>query len=144
MKRRFDQSDICLITDIENLLFKYANEGSADLSQTLVDFIENDVNVEHLKIQLAMLPNIIKIAFHGTIKTTMADAMIQSDIYQTMLCKVNKLLLLYFTFPVTTTMAERPFSSLRQVKTYPHSTMNACKLNNLLLYYMFINTEMMI
>ena len=82
----------------------------------MVDFIEKDVNVKCLKVQLAMLPDLIKTAFNGTIKKvtnirTIADAMIQSDIYKTMLCEVNKLLLLYFTFPVIA-VAERSFSSL--------------------------------
>ena len=114
VKRRFDQSDIFLIRDLENLLLSYANnQNPADLlSQTLVDFIEKDVNVECLKVQLAMLPDLIKTAFNGTIKKvtnirTIADAMMQSDIYKTILCEVNKLLLLYFTFPVTTATAKR-------------------------------------
>ena len=141
VKRRFDQPDICLIRDIENHLLKCANEGSVDLlSQTLIDFIQNDVNIERLKIQLGMLPDLIKTAFNSTIKKvtnirTIADAMMQSDIYQTMLCEANKLLLLYFTFPVTTATAERSFSSLRRVKTYLRNTMSTCRLNNLLLMH---------
>ena len=62
-----------------------------------------------------MLPDVIKTALDGTIKIvtnvrTIADAMMKSDIYQNMLCEVNKVLLLYFTFPVTTSTAERSFS----------------------------------
>ena len=142
VKRRFDQSDICLIRDLENLLLSYANnQNPAELlSQTLVDFIEKDVNAERLKVQLAMLPDLIKTAFNGTIKKvtnirTIADAMMQSDIYKTMLCEVNKLLLLYFTFSVTAATAERSFSSLRRVKSYLCNTMIACRLNNLLLMH---------
>ena len=47
VKRRFDQSHICLIRDLENLLLSCANnQDPADLlSQTLVVFIEKDVNV---------------------------------------------------------------------------------------------------
>ena len=84
-----------------------------------------------------MLPDVIKTALDGTIKRvtnvrTIADAMMKSDIYQNMLCEVNKVLLLYFTFPVT---AERSFSSLHRIKTYLRNTMGACKLNNLLLMH---------
>lgn len=139
VKRRFDQSDICLIRDFENLLLVCANnQNPVDLSsQTLVDFIEN---VERLKIQLAMLSDLIKTAFNGTIKKvtnirTIADAMMQSGIYKIMLCEVNKLLLLYFTFPVTTATAERSFSTLRRVKSYLRNTISACRLNNLLLIH---------
>ncbi|XP_065885455.1 zinc finger MYM-type protein 1-like [Dysidea avara] len=141
VKRRFDQSDIQLIRDIETLLLTCANgTGTDSLSQALVRFLEGDVDVEHLKVQLRMLPDAIKTALNGTIKRvtnvrTIADAMMQSEIYQNMLCEVNKVLLLYFTFPVTTSTAERSFSSLRRIKTYLRNTISACKLNNLLLMH---------
>ena len=59
----------------------------------------------------------------------------QSEIYQNMLCEVNKVLLLYFTFPVTAFTAEWSFSSLRRIKTYLRNTVSAWKLNNLLLMH---------
>ena len=141
VKRRFDQSDIQLIRDIETLLLTSANGTIAQtLSEALVRFFERDVDVERLKVQLCMLPDTIKTAFDGSIKRvtnvrTIADAMMKSEIYQNMLCEVNKALLLYFTFPVTTSTAERSFSSLRRIKTYLRNTMSACKLNNLLLMH---------
>ena len=40
VKRRFDQPDICIIRDIENLLLKSANEGTTDLlSQELIIWV---------------------------------------------------------------------------------------------------------
>lgn len=39
-----------------------------------------------------------------------------------MLSEVDKLLNIYFTFPVTSATAERSFSSLRRIKTYLRST----------------------
>ena len=103
-----------------------------------------DVSIEQLKVQLAMLPDVIKIAFNGSIKKvtnirTITDAMTKSTIYQNMLCELDKLLLLYLTSPVTTATAERSFSSLRTVKTYLQNTMSACKLNNLLLMHVHQN-----
>jgi len=82
----------------------------------------------------------IKTSLNGTIKQvtnvrTIADSMMQSEIYQNMLCEVNKILVLYFTFSVTTSTAERSFSSLRRIKTYLCNTMSSWKLNNLLLMY---------
>ena len=71
---------------------------------------------------------------------TIAEAMNTSDIYKTMLCEVNKLLQLYFTFPVTTATAERSFSSLRRIKTFLRSTMTECRLNNLFLLYVHKST----
>ena len=141
VKRRFDQSDIQLIRDIETLLLTSANGTiTQTLSEALVRFFEGDVDVERLKVQLCMLPDTIKTAFDGSIKRvtnvrTIADAMMKLEIYQNMLCEVNKVLLLYFTFPVTTSTAERSFSSLRRIKTYLRNTMSAWKLNNLLLMH---------
>jgi len=82
------------------------------LSEALITFLKGDA--ERLKVQLCMLPDTIKTALNGTIKRvtnvrTIADAMMQSEIYQNMLCEVNKILVLYFTFPVTTSTAERSF-----------------------------------
>ena len=65
--------------------------------------------------------------------------MTKSTIYRSMLCEVDKLLLLYLTIPVTTATAERSFSSLRRVKIYLRNTMSAFKLNNLLLMHVHQN-----
>ena len=90
-----------MILDIETLLLTSANGIAVDtLSQALIRFLEGDVDVARLKVQLCMLPDAIKTALNGTIKRvtnvrTIADAMLQSEIYKNMLCEVNKLLLLY-------------------------------------------------
>ena len=104
-------SDIQLILDIETHLLTSANGTAMDtLSQALIRFLEGDVDVARLKVQLCMLPDAIKTALNGIIKRvtnvrTIADAMLLSEIYKNVLCEVNKLLLLYYTFPVTTATA---------------------------------------
>ena len=124
VKRRFDQPDICIIRDIENVLLKCTNKGTIDLlTRQIVVFLNSDVHVERLKVQLAMLPDLIKTPFDGSIKKvtnirTITDAMTESSIHQNMLSKVDKLFLLYLTFLVTTAMVERSFSSLCRVETY--------------------------
>ena len=89
-----------------------------------------------------MIPDMLRTAFDNTsgIKEvtsvrTIATAMNKSEIYKGMLQEVDKLLKLYFTFPVTTATAERSFSSLRNIKTYLRSTMTSNRLNNLFLLY---------
>ena len=84
----------------------------------------------------------IKTAFIGSIPVTkvtnvrtIAEAMNKSDVSKAMLSEVDKLLKLYFTFPVTTATAERSFSSLWRIKTFLRSTMSDCRLNNLFLLY---------
>ena len=57
------------IRDIEHVLLKSANEGTTDLlSQELINYLGVDINIERLKVQLAMLPDVIKTAFDDSIK----------------------------------------------------------------------------
>ena len=53
---------------------------------------------------------------------TIADAMNENDIYKKMLGEVDKALkiymYMYITFPITTSTAERSFSSLCRLKTF--------------------------
>ena len=56
-------------------------------------------------------------------------------VYIGMFREVDKLLKSYRTFPVTTSTAERSFSSLQHMKTYLGSTMTCWRLNNLFLLY---------
>ena len=91
-----------------------------------------------------MLADMIKTAFSSTeIKRvttlrTIANAMNENDIYKKMLGEVNKALKMYFTFPVTTSTAERSFSSLRRLKTFLRSTRTQSRQNNLLLLYIYL------
>ena len=96
------------------------------------------MDLDHLMVQISMMPNLIKTAFvdNITIKKvtnvrTIADAMNQNEIYKGMLNEVDKLLRIYFTFSVTSATAERSFSSLRRIKTFLRSSM----LNNLFMLY---------
>ena len=66
---------------------------------------------------------------------TISDAMNTSRIYKTMLREVDKLLKLYYTFPVTSATSKCLFSSLRRIKTFVKTTMTECRLNNTFLLY---------
>ena len=127
-----------MIREIESLLLKSANGTCSDtLPQEMVNLLEGDADVERLKVQLCMLPDLIKTELeeqHQKVTNiiTIANAMVKSEVYKNMLSEANKILLLYFTFTVT---AERSFSSLRRIKPYLHSTMSACRLNSLMLMH---------
>ncbi len=97
-----------------------------------------------------MLPDLIKTAFKDSLPVkkvtnvrTIAEAMEHSAVYKDMLSEVNKVLKIFFTFPITSATAERSFSSLRRLKTFLRSTMTHCRLNNLFLLYIHdaINLE---
>lgn len=52
-----------------------------------------------------------------------------------MLTEIDKILKIYFTFPVSSATAERSFSALRRIKTFLRTSMTHCRLNNLILLY---------
>ena len=83
-----------------------------------------------------MIPDLIASAFDNSVKKvtnirTISSVMLESSIYQKMLTEVHKLPMLYFTFPVLTSTAERSFSTLRRIKTFLWSTMTKSRLNTL-------------
>ena len=143
LDRRFDQSDFHTIKEIEVLMLKAANGEIVDpIPPAIQSYLDKDVDQDRLKSQISLVCDMIKTAFSGIVAVTkitnvrtIAEAMNKSDIYKTMLNEIDKLLKLYFTFPVTTATAERSFSSLRRIKTFLRSTMSDCRLNNLFLLY---------
>lgn len=142
VQRRFDQADLAIIGEIEKILMKSANgEKMESIPEVVKTYIEKDIDLDRLKIQLCLLPDLVKTAFTETVVTkvtnvrTISEAMEKSEIYKQMLSEIDKLVKLYFTFPVTTSTAERSFSSLRRLKTFLRSTMTDCRLNNLFLLY---------
>ncbi len=142
--KRFDQSDLGVIQEIESLLLGAANgKDIPEIPKQVTEFFEKKVDPARLRIQLLMLPDAIKTAHEGTPVTikrvtnlrTVADTLNQSAIYKGMLGEVDKVLHAYFTFPVTSATAERSFSSLRRIKTFLRNTMTHQRLNNLFLLY---------
>ncbi len=139
VEKRFHHKDIRTIQEIETLLLKAGNGETVDsLSSLVQSYLGKDFDLKRLKIQLSLVHNMMKTANSESVPVTkvtnvrtIAEAMNTSDIYKTMLSEVNKLLKLYFTFPVTTATAEWSFSSLRRIKTFLRSTMTECRLNNL-------------
>ena len=144
LENRFDQSDLTIIHDMEALLVNAANgEALHEISADVIKCFREKIDVSLLKVQLSMLPGAINTAFAGTsVKVkkvtsarTIADALDDSNLVKGMFSEVDKVLRLYFTFPVTSATAERSFSSLRHIKTYLRSTMTCQHLNNLFLLY---------
>ena len=143
VERSFDQADLHIIKEIEVLMLKAANGEIIDsIPPVIHHYLDKDVDRDRLKTQLSLVCDMIKTALSGSIPIqtvtnvrTIAEAMNKGDIYKTMLSEVDKILKLYFTFPVTTATAERSFSSLRRIKMFLRSTMTDCRLNNLFLLY---------
>ena len=138
IERRFHQEDFQLLQKLEHVLIQAANGVILELDDTLLKYLEKDIDLERFSTQLKMVKDMIQIANpvkQVTTLRTIADAMNVSQIYKGMLQEIDKVLKLYFTLPVTTSTAERSFSSLRRLKTFVRSTMTQSRRNNLLLLY---------
>ena len=140
IERRFEQSDLAQIKDLETLLLSAANGKDIEsLYERVTAHLGDDLDCNRLKIQLLMVPDMIKTAFSSeqpvkevTSVRTIANAMKRSSIYKEMLCEIDKILKIYLTYSVTSATSKRSFSSL---KTYLRNSMSHSRLNNLFLLY---------
>ena len=143
VERRFEQSDMKLIKEMEVMLVEAANGVVTDsIHEDVTRYLAADVDCSRLKVQLGMVSDMVKTAFSDattpnktTNVRTICDAMNESEIYKGMLGEVEKVLRIYLNFPVTTATAERSFSSLRRIKTFLRSSMTNYRLNNLFMLY---------
>ena len=99
---------------------------------------KDDIDINKLKIQLSLLPDVLKTYEEhkmGIKKVTMVKTVCEMfnvcKFPKTMLSEVDKVLRLYLTLPLTSATAERCFSSLRHLKSYLRSTMTQKRLNQL-------------
>ena len=141
IERRFNHNDLNTVKQIEMLLVNAGNGVLTDsFDPGLQSFLKDDFDLERLKTHLSLVKDMVANAgeipvTRVTNVTTISDTMNTSRIYKTMLSEVDKLLKLYYTFPVTTATSERSFSSLRRIKTFLRTTMTECRLNNTFLLY---------
>ena len=138
IERRFDHNDLNTVKKIEMLLVNAGNGVLTDsFDSELQSYLMNDFDPDRLKTQLSFVNDMVANAgvTRVTNVRTISDTMSTSSIYKNMLSEVDKLLKLYYTFPVTTATSERSFSSLRRLKTFLRTTMTECRLNNLFLLY---------
>lgn len=147
LQKRFEQSDLNIVRDIETLLINSANgngKDAVDIAKETEEYlVAHHVDIARLRVQLPMMPDAIKTIWKGpenvplkvTSVRTIVDAFNSSDIVKRMLSEVDQALILYLTFPVSSTTAERSFSSLRRIKTFLRSTMTQQRLNNLFILY---------
>lgn len=142
IERRFQQSDLATMKEIESMLISAANGRNEPITENVLHYQESDVNKDRLKIQLMMIPDMIKTALSAEVQVkevtnirTIANAMKSSNICRGMLSEIEKVLKIYFTFPVTSATSERSFSSLQRIKTYLRNSMTHSWLNNLFLLH---------
>ena len=148
LRRRFQQKrGLPVVAVLEKVLLDSAN-GESNLESA--DFPEefqlykSDVDLAKLKTQLLMLPDLIKTRNlkvnsppirKVTNVRTICDIMNEVGVAKELFSEVFRLLLIFYTLPVTTSTAERTFSALRRLKTYLRSTMSQPRLNHTMLLY---------
>ena len=143
LNRRFDVSSFTIMKEIENVLIQSFSGAQVLFSDQFNSLYSGELNLERLKLQLMMLPDLLKAANETepiTIRKvtsigTIIDLMTMNSFSQSFLSEVNALLRIYLTVPMATATAERTFSSLRRLKTYLRSTMTQIRLNNITLTY---------
>ena len=103
-----------------------------------------DVKIDKLKIQIQMLPDLLKSCNQAnpsqtinsvTTLRTLCDLMNSMESSKTMLSEVFQLLRIILTIPITSATAERTFSTMRRLKNFLRSTMSQTLFNNLKLLH---------
>ena len=148
LTRRFDQKSLAAPKAIEEVLLtacasQFTSADGFSIPEVIVNTYSQDINIDKLKVQLLMLPDLIKSYRssqdlpHLTVTSlrTLCEIFLALPLSKEMLSEVDALLRLYFTIPITTATAERSFSVLRRIKTYLRSTMSECRLNNVMLLH---------
>ena len=142
IKRRFDQEDLKVVIDIEQLLLDSANGITRTIPESIKNIYRSDLDIERLSVHLQMLPDAVKqysdpsgvpIKKVTSIRS-LCNVLNVANIKQ-LLSQVNILLQIFLTVPITTATSERTFSTPRRLKTYLRSTMAQDRLNHLLLLY---------
>ena len=69
VSRRLQQEDLILIKEIESLMLNTANENSlVGISDSIGNFLKDDFDLDRLKVQLNMIPDLIATAFDNSVK----------------------------------------------------------------------------
>ena len=144
LKRRFSQErGVSVAAMIEKVLLSASN-GTFEKLPDGLQIYKNDVDFERLTVQLKMIPDLLSTrnAQVGSIPIrevtnvrTLSEVMNELSVSKGMLSQVDRLIRIFFTIPITTSTAERTFSTLRRLKTYLRSTMTQQRLNNTMLLY---------
>ena len=116
LSRRFDQEDIKIVAAIEKMLLSAAYcDKDIVIPGVVQETHQNDIQVEPLKAQLKLIPDLIvhyKDLAGVTIKKvtsirTLCDVTNSNAVAKSLCPEVHTLLKLYMTVPVTTATAER-------------------------------------
>lgn len=116
IQRRFEQSDMGIVRELESLLLNASNGESlpSDFAPSITETMSERVDLARLKVQLAMLHDAVISSSLGIKKVTsiqtVADILNESDMVKGMLSEVDKLVKTYLSVPVTIVLLQKdPF-----------------------------------
>ena len=143
LKRRFNQPSFEILKEIESLLVKSCNGITVQPSESFAAMYAKDLNLDRLRIQLCMLPDLLRTANEehelGVKKVTSIGTIVElfntCSYSKTMLREVSRLLRIFLTVPMASATAEKSFSALRRLKNYLRTTMSQKRLNHLILLH---------
>ena len=121
---------------MEDVLIRSANNHDSPIHDCVKELYHNDLDFEHLDLQLKMFPDVMK--QEPKIKeitkiSTICQVLVGNPPIKKLLSEVDKLLKLYLTVPVTSAPSERTNSTLKRIKSYLRSTMTQQRMNNVLI-----------
>ena len=141
--KRFHQERGMQIAAVLEKMLLGAFDGKFDLPDEISKY-SKDLNVEKLKIQLQMLPDLLntfnlsnpsQVIKSVTKLRTLCDIMNSIESSKTMLGEVCQLLHIILTIPVSSSTAEHTFSAMRRLKTFLRSSMSQTLLNDVMLLH---------
>ena len=123
---RFDIPAFSIMKEMESILLQSFNGVHVSFSDHFCTLYKDELNLERLKVQLLMLPDLLKTANEGetlrihtvTSIGTVIQLMNLNSFSQSFLSEVNNLLRIYLTIQMSSATAERTFSTLRRLKNY--------------------------
>ena len=126
------------------LLNAFVSDAIEIPGHTIVQLYSKDIEFDRLKVQLQMLPDLLK-TFNSantsqkvskvTSLRTIVDLLHSEQCCRRMFSDVLKLLKIMLMIPVTSSTAERTFSSMRRLKNYLRSSMTQKLFNNMMILH---------
>ena len=143
LKKRFQHPSFITLHHMEELMIKSCNKDPISLSDDICQLYSTDIDIERLRTQLSLLPDLLcsfnekegVVVHKVTSIRTVIDLMNSNSLAKTLLNQVDKLLRIYLTIPLSTSTAERAFSTLRRLKNYLRSTMTQTRLNHAIILH---------
>ncbi|CAI6373668.1 unnamed protein product [Macrosiphum euphorbiae] len=125
---------IATVEPLFNLLkVPLSNKHSAEDFEKIINLFPPGCSVSNIKDFDAVYSEYLVLAHRCKDAKNVLDILNVSEMYKNILPNMNKILRLMFTAPVSTASNERAFSKLKLIKNFLRSTMNADRLQNLML-----------